>query len=165
VPTRIVERNGSYEAIINSLTNSAYTVIDNERTFADLAGHWAKASVEDMASRLIVKGAPNGLFEPHRAVTRAEFAAMTVRALGLDGLEANEPLAREVRPDDWFADAVATAERYGLVKGGSDGLYRPKDTITRQEAMVIMARAAKLAGLAGRRTRRRRWRRSPMLRK
>ncbi len=149
VPTRIVERNGSYEAIINSLTNSAYTVIDNERTFADLAEHWAKASVEDMASRLIVKGAPNGLFEPDRAVTRAEFAAMTVRALGLDGLETNEPLAREVRPDDWFAGAVATAKRYGLVKGGSDGLFRPKDTITRQEAMVIMARAAKLAGLAG----------------
>lgn len=148
VPTRVVERNGSYVAIISSLTNSPYSVIYNERTFVDLTGHWAKATVEDMAGRLIAEGSPSGLFEPERAVTRAEFAAMTVRALGLDDAAANEPLARDVRAGDWFAGAVASAERYGLVQGEPGGMFRPNDTITRQETMVIVARAAALAGLA-----------------
>lgn len=148
VPTRVIERDGKYVAIINSLTNSPYSVIYNERTFEDLHGHWAKATVENMASRLIVKGSTDGRFHPERDVTRAEFAAMAVRALGLDGTATNEPLATDVRANDWFARAVATAERYGLVKGTPAGKFCPNDTITRQEAMVIVARAAALAGLA-----------------
>ncbi|MGE5423063.1 MAG: hypothetical protein ACM3QW_07350, partial [Ignavibacteriales bacterium] len=56
VPTTIVAIDEKYYAKINSLTNSAYAVIYNPQTFADMANHWAKADVNDMGSRLIVNG-------------------------------------------------------------------------------------------------------------
>ena len=60
-----------------------YSVIYSHRTFNDVENHWAQKDILDMASRLIISGAGNDLFEPERSITRAEFAAVMVRALGL----------------------------------------------------------------------------------
>ncbi len=90
VPTSIVVVNGKYYAQINSLTNSTYSVIWNHREFTDAENHWAKEAVNDMGARLVISGVGNNLFEPDRDITRAEFAAIVVRALGLkSGLGTN----------------------------------------------------------------------------
>ena len=39
---------------------------------------------------------------------------------------------------DWYAPYIATAYSVGLV-GGSDGMFRPDDTITREEMCKIIA--------------------------
>jgi len=90
VPTSIVVVNGKYYAQINSLTNSTYSVIWNHREFTDAENHWAKEAVNDMGARLVISGVGNNLFEPDWDITRAEFAAIVVRALGLkSGLGTN----------------------------------------------------------------------------
>lgn len=78
-------------------------------------------------------------------MNRAEFAAIVVRALGLT------PKARsgfaDVAGGAWFAPYVGTAGAYGIVNGRSASRFDPYGTITRQEAAVMVARAAKLCGM------------------
>jgi len=144
VPTRIVVIDGKYYVVISSLTNSVYTVIWNPVEFADVADHWAKEPVNDMGSRLIVNGVRSGLFEPDTDVTRAEFAAIVVRGLGLRPGAGASPFS-DVDTSDWFCGYAKTAHEYGLIGGYGDGTFLPEQQITREEAMVVIARAMKLS--------------------
>ena len=146
VPTQIVVINGKYFAKINSLTNSTYSVIWNPVTFTDVENHWAKSAVNDMGSRMVVTGVGNGSYEPGRSITRAEFATIVVRAMGLAKGTASSSFS-DVSPDDWFNGYVDTATAYGLIAGYSKVAYGPNDTITREQAMAILARAMKITGL------------------
>ncbi|WP_372631046.1 fibronectin type III domain-containing protein [Cohnella sp.] len=145
VPTKVVV-DGKYYAKINSLTNSAYSVVWHPLEFADVAKHWAKDAVNDMGSRMVIGGVGNGLFSPDRDITRAEFAAIVVRALGLKPETGAAPFS-DVKESDWYNGAVKTAHAYGLIDGMGDGTFRPNDKITREQAMTIIAEAMKLTGL------------------
>ena len=140
VPTVIVEIEGKFFAKINSLTNSTYTVIYNEKTFADTQGHWAEEEIIDMGSRLIVSGTGNDNYEPDREITRAEFATIVVRALGLRAGSGTSQFP-DVTNNSWYAGFIQTAVEYGLINGYETGNFGPNDAITREQAMTIIARA------------------------
>jgi len=149
VPTTIIVADGRYYARINSLTNSIYSVIWNPCTFSDAEGHWAMEEINDMGSRLVMEGNTKGLFEPDREITRAEFAAVVVKALGLYRPGTGRDIYADVRKTDWYYDVVYTAAEYGLINGNGNGSYEADRKITREEAMAIIARAMKLTGLEG----------------
>ncbi|REJ15553.1 MAG: hypothetical protein C6W59_08660 [Paenibacillaceae bacterium] len=134
--------------LVSSLTNSAYILVWHPKAFADVEHHWSKDAMNDMASRMIVKGVSDTGYKPDQSITRAEFAAIMVRALGLVDNRGTAPF-RDVRANDWFAGAVAKAHEYGLIQGFGDGAFRPLDTITRQEAVAILSRVMKWTGLPG----------------
>ncbi|WP_338553121.1 X2-like carbohydrate binding domain-containing protein [Paenibacillus sp. KS-LC4] len=146
VPTKVVEDKGQYFVQINSLTNSAYSIVWHPLEFKDVANHWAKASVNNMGSRLVINGTGNELFSPNKDITRAEFAAIIVRGLGLK-LENSAASFTDVQSADWYGSAVQTASAYGLINGFEDGSFRPNDKITREQAMAIIAKAMKITGL------------------
>ncbi len=146
VPTQVTVIGGKYYAVIKSLTNSTYTVIWNPREFTDVAGHWAKEAVNDMGSRMVVSGVGDDFYEPDRNITRAEFAAIVVRALGLDtGMGEND--FSDVKSSSWFSGYIETAVGYGIINGYGSGSFGPNDQITREQAMTMIARAMKLTGL------------------
>ncbi|CAG7650793.1 hypothetical protein PAESOLCIP111_06177 [Paenibacillus solanacearum] len=147
IPTRIDVRDGHKYAVLSSLTNSTYAAVQSSKAFADLSGHWSKNDVNEMASRLIVNGMSEDAFAPDHSVTRAEFAAMTVRALGLRSGVSTQRAYRDVAASDWFADSVSLASAFGLIGGYEDGTFRPNQSITRSEAAVILTRAADVAKL------------------
>jgi len=109
---------------IRSPHNSIYTVIESDQTFADLQGHWAKTDVELLANKLIIDGATGTTFAPDSKITRAEFAALLVRSLGLLEEKPEHPF-RDVNEADWFAGAVGAAQQAGLIGGYEDGSFRP----------------------------------------
>ncbi len=150
VPTKIVEVDGVYYAQINSLTNSTYTVVWNPLEFDDMTHHWAKEAVNNMGARMVISGVGDGSFEPDRAITRAEFAAIVVRGLGLQMGQGESEFA-DVYQTHWFHPAVQTATSYGLIQGFEDGTFRAHDKITREQAVQIIANAMKLTGLDGQR--------------
>lgn len=147
VPTQIILVDGRYYAKINSLTNSIYSVIWNPVEFPDAATHWARDAINDMGSRMVVSGDENGNFAPNRDITRAEFAAIVVRALGLtaNGNETN-PFA-DVKDTAWYGGYVNAAYKYGIVTGYDNNLFQPQDRITREQAMTMIGRAMAIAGL------------------
>lgn len=146
VPTKVRQNNGRYEAEINSLTNSTYAVVWHPMQFKDVTNHWSKDAVNDMGSRMIVEGVGNGSFSPDRAVTRAEFTAVVVRGLGLRPENGASPFM-DMHNEDWYNGAVRTAHAYGLINGFEDGSFHPNETITREQAMVILAKAMTITGL------------------
>ncbi|CAK4843060.1 unnamed protein product [Aphanomyces euteiches] len=146
VPTRITVTSGKYYAVINSLTNSTYSVVWHPLDFEDVANHWAKNAVNDMGSRMVVSGIGNEIFSPDQDITRAEFAAILVRGLGLKLDNGAAPFL-DVKASDWYNGAINTAYSYHLINGFEDGTFRPSDKITREQAMVILAKAMTITNL------------------
>ncbi|MFD2671724.1 S-layer homology domain-containing protein [Marinicrinis sediminis] len=148
VPTTIIEKDGQFYAQINSLSNSMYTVIYHEVTFEDIAGHWAENAMKDMSARLIVSGYEQHQFKPDQSITRAEFAAMITRALGLGVHEEDSETAyTDVADTAWYKEAIQLATSYGLMSGYEDETFRPDAFITREEGMAVIARAMELTKL------------------
>lgn len=146
VPTYITKIDGVYYAVINSLTNSVYALIYNPVSFADADGNWAETAISDMASREIISGYPDNTFEPDESITRAEFATIIVRVLGLpDGV--GENTFSDVSDSDWCCGSIETAASYGLMSGYPGGSFGPSDKITREQAMTVVARAMNITGL------------------
>lgn len=148
VPSVFTTVDGKSQAVLLRNGNSVYTVVESSRTFGDIAGHWAQAPIEELASRLIIDGTGSNTFAPARNVTRAEFAALVVRSLGLTPNAAAASSFEDVNSGVWYAEAVGTAVGAGFVSGYPDGTFRPNAPITRQEMAVVLAQASKFAGFA-----------------
>lgn len=147
VPTEVTVVDGIYYAKINSLySDGTHTVIWNPLEFSDVAKHWSKEDTNDMGSRTVVNGVGKGLYEPDRAITRAEFAAILARGLGLRPVDTKNPFT-DVSSDAWYYDVVKTAVDFKLILGYGDGTFQPDKEISREEAMAMAARAMKLVKL------------------
>lgn len=120
-------------------------VLYPRKTFLDIAGSPARSSVEALAARGVLNGRQADIFDPEGLVTRAEFCAMVVRALGLEPVSADTSFA-DVAKDDWFCSAVQTAYAYGIINGVSKTAFAPNDSITREQVCVMLTRAARLCG-------------------
>lgn len=120
-------------------------VVSPGRTFSDIREHSAKASIEELASRGIIYGKGEDTFEPYSTMTRAEFATIITKSLGL--LKKGKSTFSDVTEKDWFYDFVITAYEYGIIKGVSENEFNPQGTITREEAAVMVARASALCGM------------------
>ena len=115
------------------------------KTFADIKGHKNQSAIEALASRKIINGKSDTSFEPSATMTRAEFATIVVNALGLP--RQSKAVFADVTGGDWYYSYINTAYAYGIIKGVSDTEFNPGGTITREEAAVMVARAAKLCGM------------------
>ncbi|MGF7057901.1 hypothetical protein HNR33_001577 [Brassicibacter mesophilus] len=146
VPTAIIVVDDKYYAKINSLTNSTYLVIWNELSFRDMEGHWAKDDVNDLGSRLVINGVSKEAFSPNKYITRAEFASVIVKALGLMRPGTGKEVFSDVTSSAWYFDAVSIAYERGIVKG-YNRTFKPMDKITREEAMTMLSKAMEIAKL------------------
>ena len=114
-------------------------------TFSDVKNHANQTAIEALASRGIINGMGQGTFMPNKTMTRAEFAAIVTRALGLAAKDTKA--FTDVPSSKWYAGYIGTANSSGIVNGVGNGKFNPEGTITRQEAAAMVARAAKLCGL------------------
>jgi len=120
----------------------------NNNIFNDIANHWARDEILKMYAQGVVNGVGNGQFAPNYNITRAQFAAILVRALGLslDNGYANGDIFNDVNGIDWFASAVAAAYNAGIVRG-YNGTFRPNDEVSRQEMAIMLMTALGFMGL------------------
>jgi len=114
-------------------------------TFGDIKKNPNKEAIEALAAREIINGMSEKEFQPEGNMTRAQFATIVVKALGFTP-KTNSKF-KDVAAKAWYAGYVGTANTYGIVNGISDTEFNPEGTITRQEAAVMVARAAKLCGM------------------
>ena len=114
-------------------------------TFGDVKGNPNQEAIEALAAREIINGMGDDSFAPEATMTRAQYATIIVKALGL--LPKANGKFTDVAADKWYAPYIGTANAYGIVNGVSDTEFNPEGTITRQEAALMTVRAAKLCGL------------------
>lgn len=112
--------------------------------FIDMDDHWARESVEKLSAKGIVKGLGNYRFEPNKPLTRAEAAAMIVRAYRLDEGSSVTSFP-DVGEQHWAKDAINAAALNGIIRGYPNGMFRPNDPVTRAEMTVMTAIASGMA--------------------
>lgn len=145
VPTLFEEKENGQVAVLKRPGNSVYTVVSISKDFEDISSHWAKDTIQTMASKLIVNGVSQDRFAPQSNLTRAQLAAHVVRALGLLP-KAEGASFTDVRSTDWFAGYVNTVKEIGVMNGYPNGTFKPNQWVTREEAAAVLARAMSYAG-------------------
>ena len=116
-----------------------------DKSFADIRGHKNQAAIEALAQRGIVNGMDGNSFAPDATMTRAEFAAIIVRARKLP-LQDPDSFS-DVTGADWHSAYVGAAYSHGIVLGVGGGLFAPGMTISVEQALVMVQRAAELCGM------------------
>lgn len=123
---------------------STYAILEYNKSFKDMEKHWAQTEIEELAAKGIIQGITDTDFDPKGSVTRAQFASMLVRTLGLEGEVTSN--FKDVKESDWYFKAVNLAAANGLVGGYGDNSFKPGQEITREEMAFMMAKAFKFLG-------------------
>ena len=112
--------------------------------FSDTQQYWAQPAIDRVSNKSIVGGYPDGTFRPDGAITRAEFSAILIKAANLSPMPANQSPFMDVPTQHWAFPAINAAKASGLVSGFPGGMFYPSRTISRVEALAMLANAAKL---------------------
>lgn len=94
-----------------------------------------------------VIGYTDGTIRPNNDISRAEVATIFFRLLTDEAREQYTTTAgnfTDVKAGMWCNRAIATLTNMGIIKGYTDGTFRPNADITRAELATIIARFAKL---------------------
>lgn len=125
--------------ITGTTVNNDEKIYEYLLVFKDMSGHWAKDDVEYMANLGIVNGVDDTTFNPDASITRAEFAKLIVKTVGLTEVE-YENTYYDIVAEDWYSGYVQAAKSAGYVSG-YNGLFRPNDKITREEIAKVIVEA------------------------
>lgn len=101
---------------------------------------WAKDAIEYLADKEIIHGKGNNTFAPNDSIKREEFAKILVEAFECEGGVAVE--FEDVEQEQWYAPYINMAVEAGFVSGYSESVFGVGNSITRQDACVMLARAA-----------------------
>jgi hypothetical protein len=144
VPAVMASRsNGQQDSVIQMPHNSIYAVVETDRIeFADMQGHWAEPEVEHLGSKRIIRGMSINDYAPDRNITRAEFASLLVRALGIKtDRTGTGDVFKDVAITSWYSTEVEAAFRAGLVSGISSTHFAPEVQITREQIALMLMNA------------------------
>jgi hypothetical protein len=111
-------------------------------SFKDVASsHWAYKEITDFASKEYIEGYADNTFLPGNNISRAEFAAVLIRALELKEVKPAAASFKDVNSGSWCCSYVETICSKDLMKGYADGSFKPNENITRQEIAAVLVRA------------------------
>ena len=137
----LVQQNLAVTAGVTTTVNVAL-----QPEFTDLpTTNWAAQSVGACVDAGIVQGYSDGTYKPIDPVTRDQMAVYISRALaGGDAQVPSGPATAtfsDVPTDYWAFKYVEYAVSKNVVKGYSDGTYKPADEVDRGQMSVFIARA------------------------
>lgn len=122
-----------------------YAVAYVTKSFGDLGGYsWSSKEIEVMAAKGVITGTSETTFHPSAEIKRADFMLMLVKALGLSAKPQGN--FADVKPSAYYAEALATAKALGITTGVGDNKFDPNAKISREDMMVLSARAMNMAG-------------------
>lgn len=124
------------------------SAVDTSLPFVDLQNvPWAVESIKALSDKGVISGRSKLIFEPDSYVTREEFVKMTVLAFGITSDSTEACQFEDVLKNDWFCDVVTTGVNAGIIKGINDKFFGSGMNVTRQDAAVILFRAAEYKGV------------------
>lgn len=109
-------------------------IIDNAKSFNDMADHWAKDAVEFASSRELFNGVGNDAFGPDRSMTRGMVSTVLARLAGAD----------TAGGETWYAKGTVWAVENGI----SDGT-NPEQPVTREQLAAMLYRYAGSPAVSG----------------
>ncbi|MDN4603719.1 SwmB domain-containing protein [Paenibacillus sp. F6_3S_P_1C] len=140
--------NTTTGVVIKGQINGNQTVVPvtHAVSYQDTASHWAGAVIKELSSKWII-GATNGSFYgPNQTITRAEFAELVAKGLGLKGDQTAARRFRDIRGGDLTSAYIGAAAEAGIITGNTDGTFKPDSAITREQMSIMMVRAMNYGG-------------------
>lgn len=135
-----VNFTGTVKITVSAVADSAASSYFNDVTSSY---SWASASIDYLFEKGVVTGTGSNNYSPAQNMIRGDFMLMLYRALDLSA--SSKSNFSDVPAGSYYYTAIATAKALGIAKGYDD-LFMPNAPITREDAMVLVARALKADG-------------------
>lgn len=143
-----------------------FQVMYMDNSFNDVTSHdWARDYLDVLYSKGVMNNKTTGQFLPNDAITRGEFVTLLVKGFDIPlinddtSYHTNDPTNPNFQGT--FADVrrglglpnssslfdfmhIEAGARTGIVRGNSNGLFLPNNSISREDAAVMIARAANM---------------------
>ena len=145
LPYNSITRAETVALFVRTLTT--YSGINVPRVSSDISNKFSDVSQDAwyydyiaVAYRYgLITGYPDGTFKPDQSITRQEFAAILARTT--DVLTGGTlPYVDAADVDDWAFDYVYTALARDWMHGDATGTFRPRQSISRAEAVAAISR-------------------------
>ncbi|ALF53259.1 parallel beta-helix repeat (two copies) [Nostoc piscinale CENA21] len=103
----------------------------------DIANHWAAAFIRELVRQGIVNGFPDRTFRPNATMTRAQYAALIVKAFAPSSKRAATQF-KDVAANFWAAKVIQQAYQGQFLSGFPDNTFRPNQNIQRVQVLVSL---------------------------
>lgn len=115
--------------------------ITQAASFSDMkTGQTFYPEVTYLVEENIISGYADGTFRPTEKVTRAAAATMIGRALNLDGTQRKGSF-KDVPKESYASGYIDSAVSKGIIRGFTDGTFRPNEEVTRGQMAIFIDRA------------------------
>lgn len=101
---------------------------------------WYSNYVNYAADKNYVSGYEDGTYRPDNMITRAEFALMIARYIGVTSYNGVDKF-KDIDEFEWCKEEINALAEKGIINGYENGLFMPESKITRAEAVAIINRA------------------------
>lgn len=136
---------GGFTAVCIVTVSSPEPAIKDVMKITDVDGHKLEKEIAEAVDLGIVKGYPDGTFQPEANITRAEFTSMLVKGLKPSGEGAALTFKDKGEIGNWAMPSVGLAVKLGFITGYKDNTFRPNANITHAEMISMVIRASGLA--------------------
>lgn len=121
---------------------------DIAAVYADVSeADWYYPALNWCEERELLRGIPlYGSFQSGVPVTRAMFTVMLVNLLEPNAVWAGDCVYSDVQPGAYYYGPVSWAGNAGMASGYGDGSFRPGGILTRQQAALLLEKAARSLG-------------------
>ena len=138
----------------NSITRAEFVKIFNKyfgltktsgKVFNDTTTHWAKSEIDIAVTNGVANGVSATEFKPDEPITREQAAVMicNYKKLSDKNHDKINKYSDKGNVSSWAKDSVEGVIEKGYMNGYSDNTFRPKNNITRAEAVVTLSRIIK----------------------
>lgn len=108
--------------------------------FSDINAHWASEAIGKCFVKGYISGYEDGTFKPDNTITRAEFAVILGKYLGMAGGHGKTSYA-DVPSEHYATGYITQLGVKGIIGGYGNHEFKPDNTITRAEAVTMINRA------------------------
>ena len=121
--------------ITTTVFAGSFTDVPDDSSFAE--------AIETLTALGLLKGYEDGTFKPENTITRAEFAAVITRTLGLANLQSDGAVTifSDVPSSHWASSNIKFATDLGIIKGFGDGTFLPDIPVTYEQAVKMIVAA------------------------
>ena len=123
----------------SGLTGGAAPIVS---AFPDVPdGYWASCDINTLTQNHVIAGYPDRTFKPTLPISRAEMATLVVKGFNLDNdYTSTTNMFNDVPQSHWANKTIAKAVNNGMMAGYPNNLFKPDQSISRAEALTIMAK-------------------------
>lgn len=108
-------------------------------SYPDTVDHQHESAINMLSALGVVEGFEDGTFHPDELVTRAQMAAMVLRAKNNFNAENNKTqVFNDVPADNWAAGWIATAASQGIVNGTGNNNFDPDLNVTYEQTVKML---------------------------